>query len=42
VLVRMPVGLAEDLVRSAELQRRSVSEHATALLQAALGRPERS
>jgi hypothetical protein len=42
VLVRMPVGLAEDLVRSAEQQRRSVSEHATALLQAALGRPERS
>jgi hypothetical protein len=39
VLVRMPVALAEDLARSAELERQSVSEYAAALLQEALGKP---
>ena len=32
VLVRVPVALADDLARSAALERRSVSEHVTILL----------
>ena len=32
VLVRMPVALAQDLATSAARERRSVSEHVTALL----------
>lgn len=36
VLVRMPVKLAEDLLRSAALEQRSVSEHAAGLLREAL------
>lgn len=38
VLVRMPVGLAEKLRQAADAQQQSVSEHAAALLAAALGR----
>ena len=41
VLVRVPVALADDLARSAALERRSVSEHVTILLtQVMQGRDE--
>jgi hypothetical protein len=36
ILVRMPVALAHRLTREAEERQRSVSEHATDLLAAAL------
>jgi len=41
VLVRVPMALADDLARSAALERRSVSEHVTILLtQVMRGRDE--